>query len=105
SGFAHLGLQHAGAAADELERSMRELKFCGAMINGHTNGKYLDDRSLDPFWERAGFGCARLSAPGRPGHAGSGIGRLQRAAAGDLGMDVRDRLARSSHLGFGVLWT
>jgi len=32
---------------------MRELKFCGAMINGHTNGKYLDDRSLDPFWERA----------------------------------------------------
>src|SRR5262249_26078 len=21
--------------------------------NGHTNGKYLDDRSLDPFWERA----------------------------------------------------
>jgi 2,3-dihydroxybenzoate decarboxylase len=23
------------------------------MINGHTNGKYLDDRALDPFWERA----------------------------------------------------
>ncbi len=23
------------------------------MINGHTNGQYLDDRSLDPFWERA----------------------------------------------------
>jgi 2,3-dihydroxybenzoate decarboxylase len=23
------------------------------MINGHTNGMYLDDRSLDPFWERA----------------------------------------------------
>src|SRR2546430_14306690 len=32
---------------------MRELKFCGAMVNGHTNGKYLDDPSLDPFWERA----------------------------------------------------
>src|SRR6266487_2515390 len=53
SGFAHLAMQDAVAAADELERSMRELKFCGAMINGHTNGKYLDDRSLDPFWERA----------------------------------------------------
>src|SRR4029453_12574512 len=53
SGFAHLCLQDAVAAADELERSMRELKFCGAMINGHTNGKYLDDRSLDLFWERA----------------------------------------------------
>jgi len=53
SGFAHLPMQDAVAAADELERCMRELKFCGAMINGHTNGTYLDDRSLDPFWERA----------------------------------------------------
>jgi 2,3-dihydroxybenzoate decarboxylase len=53
SGFAHLAVQDAVAAADELERCMRELKFCGAMINGHTNGTYLDDRSLDPFWERA----------------------------------------------------
>ena len=32
---------------------MRELKFCGAMINGHTNGQYLDHPSLAPFWERA----------------------------------------------------
>jgi 2,3-dihydroxybenzoate decarboxylase len=53
SGFAHLPMQDAVAAADELERCMRQLKFCGAMINGHTNGTYLDDRSLDPFWERA----------------------------------------------------
>src|SRR5205823_366106 len=36
-----------------IERCMRELKFCGAMINGHTHGKYLDDRAFDPFWERA----------------------------------------------------
>jgi 2,3-dihydroxybenzoate decarboxylase len=53
AGFAHLAMQDATAAADELERCMRELKFCGAMINGHTNGKYLDDRAFDPFWERA----------------------------------------------------
>jgi 2,3-dihydroxybenzoate decarboxylase len=53
SGFAHLPMQDAKAAADELERSMRELKFCGAMINGHTNGQYLDHPSLSPFWERA----------------------------------------------------
>jgi 2,3-dihydroxybenzoate decarboxylase len=32
---------------------MRQLKFCGAMINGHTNGQYLDHPSLYPFWERA----------------------------------------------------
>ena len=53
SGFAHLPMQDASAAADELERCMRELKFCGAMINGHTNGQYLDHPSLYPFWERA----------------------------------------------------
>src|SRR5438132_2441912 len=53
SGFAHLPMQDAKAAADELERCMRELKFCGAMINGHTNGQYLDHPSLAPFWERA----------------------------------------------------
>jgi 2,3-dihydroxybenzoate decarboxylase len=53
SGFAHLALQEPGAAAAELERCVRELKFCGAMINGHTNGQYLDHPSLYPFWERA----------------------------------------------------
>src|SRR5208282_4454253 len=53
SGFAHLPMQDPRAAADELERSMCELKFCGAMINGHTNGQYLDHPSLQPFWERA----------------------------------------------------
>ena len=53
SGFAHLAMQDAKAAADELERCVSELKFCGAMINGHTNGQYLDHPSLNPFWERA----------------------------------------------------
>jgi 2,3-dihydroxybenzoate decarboxylase len=53
SGFAHLALQDPAAAADELTRSMGELGFCGAMINGHTNGRYLDDPALYPFWERA----------------------------------------------------
>jgi 2,3-dihydroxybenzoate decarboxylase len=53
SGFAHLAMQDAKSAADELERCMRELKLCGAMINGHTHGQYLDHPSLYPFWERA----------------------------------------------------
>ncbi len=53
AGFAHIAVQDSKAAADELERSMRDLKFCGAMINGHTNGLYLDHHSLAPFWERA----------------------------------------------------
>jgi 2,3-dihydroxybenzoate decarboxylase len=33
SGFGHLPMQDAHAAADELERCVRDLKFCGAMIN------------------------------------------------------------------------
>ncbi len=53
SGFAHLPMQDAKAAAAELERCVRDLKFCGAMINGHTRGQYLDHPSLAPFWERA----------------------------------------------------
>jgi 2,3-dihydroxybenzoate decarboxylase len=53
SGFGHLPMQDGRAAADELERCIRDLKFCGAMINGHTNGQYLDHPSLFPFWERA----------------------------------------------------
>ena len=53
SGFAHLPMQDARAAADELERCMTQLTFSGAMINGHTNGHYLDDPVLSPFWERA----------------------------------------------------
>jgi len=52
-GFAHLAMRDAKAAADELERAVRELGFVGAMINGHTNGQYLDHPSLYPFWERA----------------------------------------------------
>lgn len=53
SGFAHIALQDPQAAAAELERCVRDLKFHGAMINGHSNGVYLDDRAFDPFWERA----------------------------------------------------
>ncbi len=53
SGFAHLAMQDPVAAADELERCLRELGFCGAMINGHTNGQYLDHPAIYPFWERA----------------------------------------------------
>lgn len=53
AGFAHLAVQDPSAAAEELERSVRELGFCGAMINGQTNGAYLDDDRFSPLWERA----------------------------------------------------
>jgi 2,3-dihydroxybenzoate decarboxylase len=53
SAFGHLAMQDGKAAADEVERCMKDLKFSGVMINGHTNGMYLDDPSLHVFWERA----------------------------------------------------
>ncbi|MDT0683812.1 amidohydrolase family protein [Roseicyclus sp. F158] len=51
-GFAHLAMQDPAAAADELERAVRDLGMQGAMVNGQTGGRYLDDDSYAPFWER-----------------------------------------------------
>ncbi|MEO8119880.1 MAG: amidohydrolase family protein [Rhodoferax sp.] len=53
SGFAHLALQDPREAANELERAVKELGLRGALINGHTNGEYLDDEKFWPVWERA----------------------------------------------------
>jgi 2,3-dihydroxybenzoate decarboxylase len=58
-GFAHLPMQNPAAAADELERCVRDLGFQGAMINGQTNGEYLDLDKYSVFWERV----AGLEAP------------------------------------------
>lgn len=58
-GFAHLATQDPNAAADELERCVRDLGMQGAMINGQTNGAYLDDDRFSVLWERA----ADLGAP------------------------------------------
>jgi 2,3-dihydroxybenzoate decarboxylase len=60
-------MQNPKAAADELERCVRDFKFCGAMINGHTHGQYLDHPSLTPFWERAeALGAAIYLHPADP---------------------------------------
>jgi 2,3-dihydroxybenzoate decarboxylase len=83
SGFAHLAVQDPHAAADELERCMRDLKFCGAMINGHTHGQYLDHASLYPFWERAESLSAPIyihpTDPVTPSPALEGVAGLRRA--------------------------
>jgi len=53
AGFATLPMAEPEAAADELERTVRSLGFKGAMINGTTNGRFLDDPSFLPILERA----------------------------------------------------
>jgi len=50
AGFASLPLQSPTAAATELRRAIRDLGFTGAMVNGHTLGRYLDDESFAPVW-------------------------------------------------------
>jgi predicted TIM-barrel fold metal-dependent hydrolase len=53
SGFASLPTSVPGKAADELERAVKEYGFKGAVINGHSQGRYLDDKFFWPILERA----------------------------------------------------
>ncbi len=50
-GFAALPLQDPVAAAAELTRCINELGFCGALVNDHLGGRYLDDPLYEPVWE------------------------------------------------------
>jgi hypothetical protein len=52
-GFAHLPLLTPEAAAAELERTVKELGFHGVLVNGATDGRFLDDPRFDPILERA----------------------------------------------------
>ena len=47
AGFASLPLQSPDAAAKELERAVKQLGFVGAMVNGTTEGRFLDHASFD----------------------------------------------------------
>lgn len=53
AGFAVLPTPAPEAAADELERCVTGLGFKGAVVNGLTNGKFLDERQFWPILARA----------------------------------------------------
>jgi hypothetical protein len=58
-GFASLPTANPNAAAKELERTIHDYGFKGAFINGHVQGRYLDDKFFWPIFE-----CAEaLSVP------------------------------------------
>jgi len=59
AGFATLPTSAPQAAADELERSVTDLGLKGAMVNGHTNGRFLDDPAFEVLLGRA----ERLGVP------------------------------------------
>ncbi len=47
AGFASLPMASPDACADELRRSVKELRFVGGLINGTTEGRFLDHPSYD----------------------------------------------------------
>jgi predicted TIM-barrel fold metal-dependent hydrolase len=51
--FAALPTADPEGAAVELERTVAGLGFKGALVNGHTDGRFLDDRRFWPVLERA----------------------------------------------------
>ena len=53
AGFAAIPTAVPDRAAEELERTVREYGFKGALINGHCRGRYLDDQYFWPIFERA----------------------------------------------------
>lgn len=53
AGFAHLPMRSPEAAADELERAVTQLGFRGALINGTTQDRFLDDPRFAPILARA----------------------------------------------------
>jgi predicted TIM-barrel fold metal-dependent hydrolase len=59
AGFAALPTAAPEAAADELERCVKDHGFVGAMVHGHTGGRFLDGREFWPIFERA----ERLGVP------------------------------------------
>ncbi len=57
AGFAAVAMQDPDGAAEEAERSVRELGFKGVLVNGYSDmpdgsGAYYDAPEYGPFWER-----------------------------------------------------
>lgn len=52
-GFAHLPMLAPDAAADELDRCVSALGFHGVLVNGATDGRFLDDPAFGSILARA----------------------------------------------------
>ncbi len=98
AGFAHLPMREPEAAAKEFARGVRELGFHGAMVNGMTEDRFLDDPRFEPILAAAEAldfpiylhpawrprPCARLYYGGLPSNSGCHArGRRLGVALGD----------------------
>ena len=89
--FAALPTAAPETAADELERTVREHGFRGAMINGHTRGRYLDDEFFWPILERAEALAGAGLLASHPAAAAGGRGGLHGNLRGRGGVRAGDR--------------
>ncbi|KAJ5723325.1 metal-dependent hydrolase [Penicillium malachiteum] len=53
AGFALLPVSNPSAAADELERCVKNLGFVGALVDTHINGEFYDDEKFWVMFEKA----------------------------------------------------
>lgn len=53
AGFAMLPMSEPDAAASELERCVKELRFVGALVDNHLDGIFYDDERFWPVFSRA----------------------------------------------------
>ncbi len=103
-GFATLATQDPDAATAELERAVTELGLVGGLINGHCQGRYLDDPGVRAAVRvRRVVGCADLPAPhDAASRCHGGVVRAvrrRRNAPRLMGIRRRDRDARvAAHL-------
>lgn len=71
-GFACLAMQDPVAAVKELEHCVKEYGFVGALINGQTQGSYLDEEKFHPFWKKVEeLNVPIYLHPGNPEHVSS----------------------------------
>ena len=87
-GFASLPWQHPQAAAEELERAVKELGFVGAMLLGHPGDVFLDDSRFEPI-------LAKLNELRVPiyMHPGYPLPAVQKPYYGGLDKQVSARLS------------
>ena len=96
--FATTPLQHPEEGAKELQRAVEQLGLVGTMLFGHTDGRYLDDRSFDPFWERA----QDLDVPVYLHAAGATIDETLDQAAGFVAEGYRHVRLQTGQPGLGT---
>jgi predicted TIM-barrel fold metal-dependent hydrolase len=120
AGFATLPMLSPEACADELRRCVKELGFLGALINGTTDGRFLDHPSYDGLLAAAveldvpvyihphrRRGRARRAGLHPSAHSAGGgarsllfrlrAGRWPRAGDRRLGLALGDRRPRAAH--------